>query len=248
MTVDQARVNFENKVYTLMNDLDPSGYHANKYKEFFSKMNNKEFIDFVRRLRDEEWFNLFFEMNQTDMSKSPNLEKMKKIGEKYDVPFTEYVKFPYKRPDDPDKAPISATKLPVLIVSIRPLQQMLDKKNVMISSTDSINILTGQVTGDSKASTMTNMQTISLATSNQLTIIKEMLGPRGDDAKAKEKMLEQIESTGTYDVTKAGLKTQDKQALETFRVMMVSSGLLVSFGNAKTSYVLPVQKREQREF
>jgi hypothetical protein len=235
-----ARNRFEAKIYSLMNDLDPSHYNEEVYKKYFSTLTDEQFKTFVYNLYMKEDFNLFIEIGLLDKKNSPSLKKIKMIAEKRKVPLMEYVEFPFKRPDHPESPPISATKIPVIYSVVRPLQQMLDKKNNMSSSIDVINNLTGQVTGSSKASSISNMQTISLLTSNQTKIIKEMHGPRSDDMQAKLKMIEKIESEGDYDINDITIRPGDKQALETMRVMLVGSGFRVSYGeNEKLSYILP---------
>jgi hypothetical protein len=179
-------------------------------------------------------------MGLLDKKNTPSLKKIKTVAERRGVELMEYVEFPYKRPDHPEDPPISTTKIPVIYSMVRPLQQLLDKKNNMSSNTDQINSLTGQVTGSSKASTVSNMQTISLVTSNQMKAVKEMHGPRSDDLPAKLKMIDMIESTGDYDIDNITIHPEDKQALETMRVMLVGAGYRVSYGkNEKLSYILP---------
>ena len=56
---------------------------------------------------------------------------------------------------------------------------------------------------------------------------------------SKSKMIEQIENTGDFDINSIPVRTKDKQALETIRVMLIGAGLRVSYGNDKLSYVLP---------
>jgi hypothetical protein len=240
-TLSTVRASFENKVYTLMQELDPSGYNVKTYKEYFSSLTDGQLKTFCYFLYKKEDFNLFFEVGLLDKKNAPSLKKIKNIAEKRKVDLVEYVSFPYKRPDNPDDAPISTTKIPVIHAVIRPLQQLLDKKNNIVSNTDSTNSLTGQVTGDSKASSLSNMQTISLITSNQIKPVKEMLGPRSDEGPAKLKMLHMIENNGDYDLDDVPLHTQDKQATETMRVMFVAAGMRVSYGkNEKLSYILPM--------
>lgn len=239
--IKAARERAEIKIKRLMMDLDPSGYNAASYDKYFATMNDNQFVDFMKKMRDDEHFNLFFEMGLLDKKNSPSLAKIKKVAEKYNIPLREYVAFPYKNPEDPENTPISATPIPVIMVLVRPLQQMLDKKNSMVSNTDSVNILTGQVTGKSKAASLSNMQTISLTTSGQLKAVKELLGPRSDDQVSKMKMLETIEAQGDYDIDDIQLRSKDKQSLETMRVMLIGAGLRVSYGkNEKLSYVLPI--------
>jgi hypothetical protein len=152
----------------------------------------------------------------------------------------EYVQLRYKTPDDPENAPISSTKVPVIYCQIRSLQQLLDKKNSLSSDTSHVNILTGQVTGDSKATTISNMETMSLVATNQLTTLKEFLGPRSDDNESKQKMLEMIYNDGDYDIADLNIKSHNKRSFETSRIMLTGAGYLVNYGkNAKSSYILP---------
>jgi hypothetical protein len=235
-----VRLNFEKKVMDLMNELDPSRYNEKVYRDYFATLTDEQFKTFVYNLYMKEDFNLFFEIGLLDKKNNPSLKRIKSIAEKRKIDIVEYVEFPYKRPDHPEDPPISATKIPVIYTVVRPLQQLLDKKNNMSSSIETINSLTGQVTGSSKASTVSNMQTISLITSNQLKPVKEMHGPRSDDLVAKLKMIEKIESEGDYDIDDIPTRPEDKQALETMRVMLVGAGFRVSYGkNERLSYILP---------
>jgi hypothetical protein len=239
-TFKTARYNFEKKVMDLMRELDPSGYNEKIYRDYFATLTDDQFKTFVYNLYMKEDYNLFFEMGLLDKKNNLTLKKIKNIAARRNVELTEYVEFPYKRPDHPEDPPISTTKIPVIYTVIRPLQQLLDKKNNMSSNTETINSLTGQVTGSSKASTVSNMQLISLLTSNQLKAIKEMQGPRSDDLVAKLKMIEKIESDGEYDIDDITIYPGDKQALETMRVMLVGAGFRVSYGKTENlSYILP---------
>lgn len=240
--LNSAKTNAINKICKFMDDIESTknGYNSTYWRNYLQTMNDKELIDFMKKLKDLENFNLFFELNVLDNKKTPTLHKLRLVSEKYNIPVEEYVAFPYKRPDNPDDPPISATKIPVLYTLVRPLQQLLDKKNNMSSDTDQVNLLTGQVTGSSKASTFSNMQTISLTTSNQIDIVKEFLGPRSDDQQSKLKMLDQIANTGDFDLESIPIRTSDKQSLETIRVMLIGAGFRVAFGKkAKLSYILP---------
>jgi hypothetical protein len=239
-TLNIARAQFEKNIFDLFNELDPGGYNSQSYKDYFSSLTDEQIRTFAYLLYKKEDFNLFFEVGLLDKKNAPTLKKIKQIAEKRKIDLVEYVVFPYKRPDNPREAPVSTTKVPVIHAVIRPLQQLLDKKNNIVSNTDSINTLTGQVTGDSKASSLSNMQTISLITSNQLKPIKEMLGPRSDELPAKLKMIDAIENTGDYDIDDIPLHSQDKQSLETMRVMLIAAGMRIGYGKQeKLSYILP---------
>ena len=240
--IKAARLKAEEKIYELMDKLEgkKNGFNSESYKLYFQSMDDKTFIKFMKRLANEEWFNLFFEIDLADFNKdTPTLDRITKVANTYKVPLEEYVAYPFKNKFDLSNPPISQSTVPVIYSKIRPLQQILDKKQAYASDRDHVNILTGGVTGSSKASSFSNMQTIALTTSNQVDVTKELLGPRSDDEISKSKMIEQIENTGDFDVNSIPIRTKDKQALETIRVMLIGAGLRVSYGNDKLSYVLP---------
>jgi hypothetical protein len=235
-----ARIRAENKIYELLDDLEgcKDGYNSNVYKNYFASLSDAEFKKFMDRLANEEWFNLYFEIKMTDKKKAPNMNRIKKVLDKYKIPMCEYVVQPYKNLDV-ENPPISTNPVPVFYGLVRPLQQLLSKKEAYSSDRDHVNLLTNQVTGSSKSSTFSNMQSIALTTSNQFDTLKELLGPRSDDEVSKKKMLDQIADTGDFDINSIPVRTKDKQSIETVRVMLVGAGLRVSFGKDKLSYLLP---------
>ena len=238
--VHTARMKAEQKIYQLLDDLEgcKDGYNSGVYKTYFASLSDNEFKKFMERLANEEWFNLFFEVKMNDKKKCPNMNHIKKVLDKYKIPMCEYVVQPYKNPDVENPA-ISKTPVPVFYGIVRPMQQLLSKKEDYSSDRDHVNILTKQVSGSSKSSTFSNMQTYALTTSLQLDTLKELLGPRADDEVSKQKMLEQIAETGEFDVNSIPVRTKDKQSLETVRCMLVGAGLRVAFGSDKGSYLLP---------
>ena len=236
-----ARAKAESQICELMDDLErtENGFNATNYKTYLDSLSDAEFKKFMERLSNEEWFNLMFQINISDKKKTPDLQHIRNVAKKYNIPLEEYVVYPFKNPYDLDNPPISATKIPVVYTQIRGLSQILIKKMAYASDRDSTNILTGQVTGSSKATTFTNQQTMALVTSNQQEVVKEMLGPRSDDEESKAKMLRQIEETGDFDINNIPIRKQDKQSLETTRIFLVAAGLKISWGKENLSYILP---------
>ena len=51
-------------------------------------------------------------------------------------------------------------------------------------------------------------------------------------------MLDKIINEGDYDIDDISLKTENKQALETARVMLISAGYRVSYRDKKPNYNL----------
>jgi hypothetical protein len=237
--ISVARAKAENRIYSIMNDLDSSGYNAGIYKSFFKTMTDKDFIEFMKKLSIDPDFNLFFEIDSLDKKATPNIELVRKVADKWGIKLVEYVVFPYKNRENPESPSVSRTPIPVVVIQVRRLQQLLDKKNAASANTDKINSLTGQVTGDSKAASLSDMQTMALATSGQFDTIKEFLGPRSDDQVAKMKMLESIEKYGTFDLNDLNINTENKRSVKTMKVFLEGAGFDCSFGNT--------EKKKERE-
>lgn len=230
------RIKFEDKIVSFISDIenDKNGYNSKFYRSFFNSLSDTQFLDFVKNLSTKDNFNLYFEASILDKKHSPSLDRIEQLCNKYKVPTTEYVTLGYKDISDPDNPYVTQTPVPVIYCLIRPLQQMLDKKNSMSSNIESTNSLTGQVSGKSKASTFSNMQYMSCIASNRDKVARELLGPRADDYKAKQKMLTQIELTGKYDLDDIKSVPEDKRSMGTVKSMLTAAGLDVAFGKENT--------------
>ena len=215
------RLKAQNQIYALMDALDPSQYNSNRYREIFSKMNDKTFTEFMKNIR------LNFEISSLDHKNGyPKMKKIVDVAKKFNIPLTEYVMFPHTNPDNPSNPSVSATKLPIFYIPIRKLQQMLDKKNKATANNDQTNAITGQVIGESKSASLNDTQTFALVTTNQNNSIKELLGPRADDLESKIQMLEQIERYGEVSLSDLNIRTENKQAYNTMEVFLKGALLM----------------------
>lgn len=218
----------EQKIYDFLNTLDPTGYNATKYKDFFKGMSDKAFHEYMKKMADDETENLFYEIDSFGKNGYPNMEQIVGIAKKYKVKLTERVFFPHKNPGDPELPGSTATEVPIIMVPIRRLQQMADKKNSAAGDNNVVNPIIGQVTGDSKSASLSDMQTCALASTNQTATIKEFLGPRADDQETKITMLEQIEKYGATKLADLTMETKNKQSIETMRVFLMGAGIEAS--------------------
>ena len=75
---------------------------------------------------------------------------------------------------------------------------------------------------------------MSCIASNRDKVARELLGPRADDYKAKQKMLTQIELTGKYDLDDIKSVPEDKRSMGTVKSMLTAAGLDVAFGKENT--------------
>ncbi len=219
----------ENSVYELMDRIEgkKNGYNSSMWKAEFAAMNDQQFVEFMKNLKE----NISFEMDSLGKGYENDLLYIQKVADYYKIPLTEYVMFPHKNPDNPDMPVVSKTPVMKLIVPARRLQQFLSKKNAATSDTDSVNSITGQVTGESKAAALTDTQTCSLATTNLKYSIKELLGPRSDDHSAKMKMMELIDKDGEVSINDLNMRTRDKQSILTMEVFLRGAGLATNIMN-----------------
>jgi hypothetical protein len=223
------RIRAETRIYDLMNALDVTGYNTAIYRDYFKTLNDTQFTEFMKNIQ------LFFEVDS--LAKDiPDMAKIRSVADKFKIPLVEYVVLPSKNTQDESNPPITTSPIPVIAIQVRRLQQMADKKNAASANTDKVNSITGQVTGDSKAASLSDMQTMALVTSGQIKTIKEFLGPRADDQVAKMKMLDSIERTGEFNIDDIESRTEDKQSVSTMVVFLTCAGFKVQFGNsAKTT-------------
>ena len=226
----KIRKKYEENIYKLMDDIDPSGFNADTYRIAFAKMSDKQFIDLMKKYIEQDDLNLFVDINQLEKKKSDNitLEKIKAIADKWTISLFEYIFMPFRNPKG--KPMCTLTKVPIIYCPIRRFfQQMLQHKNSISNSSDHINPLTGQVVQEDKTASTTNVQTYALAATNQTNALKEFLGPRADDQISKQQMLNTIVSTGDVRLSDLDIRTHNKQAVNTTEVFCKAAGLEVKF-------------------
>lgn len=228
--IKTIRKKYENSLYELMDDLDPSGYNSENYKEIFSKMDDKDFINMCKNMLSKDDYNFSVEIKQLQTPKDGgiSLEQIKNVAKKHNIKLVEYLFMPFRNPSGEPMC--SYTRIPILYSPIRRFfQQMLQHKNSISNSNTKINPMTGQVTSDDKTASITNIQTYSLTITNRKNALKEYLGPRADDNVAKQDMLTQIENTGRYKMDDAIMQTHNKRAVNTAEAFAKASGVIMEF-------------------
>lgn len=231
MDISARRVQATNDILELMDDIEGTkgGYNNQANREMLASMTDAEFIRYMKDLDSDPDFNLFFEINSLDAKGVPDMKRIQAVAKKWGVELEQYVAFPHKNPDDPDHPFITKQKVPKLYVPARRLAQMLDKKNADAANIDQVNPITGQVTGDSKAASMSDTQTASLTAVGLNKTLKEFLGFRADDQESKMKAIESIEKYGIVRLNDLNMKTEDKQSIQTMEAFLIGAGLITSF-------------------
>lgn len=146
------------------------------YKNLFDSMNDKEFDNFMHRLKDGKIHLSVVIPNdgKTRVSVSKNIDIGKKIG----IEFFERVKTT-NHSEYPDH--MGTNKMLTIMLPIRKAQQLLSKKISIPEHNMSIDTLTGQVAGKSKSGKITYPEQQIMLAMNMKDSILELAKIRGGD-------------------------------------------------------------------
>ena len=223
------RKKYENEMIEFYDDIDPTGYNSENFKEMMKNMNDRDFINMCKTIITKDDVNFSLDIDQ--LEKGPGeitLEKIKNVAEKHNIPLVEYVFMPFRNPEGEPMCTL--TRVPILYTQVRRFfQQMLQHKNSISNSNSKTNPLTGQVVNEDKTASTTNIQTYALTITNRNAALKEYLGPRSDDPVAKKDMLSQIENTGSFRLADTVTQTHNKQAINTAEVFAKAAGVSMKF-------------------
>lgn len=232
----KKRIIIQNKVLELMDKLELSekdikdgkkSYNRQVWEERFRTMSDLDFHKMMIQMKEKRGYCFTYEADSLATKNKTNMtvNKLDKIAKEYGYKLREYVMFPHKNRANPDNPMISRSPLPILVLTVKRLQQMLTKKNKITADNSVTNYITGQVTNDSKAARLSNTQTYSLITTNQLNSIKEFLSIRADDETSKRELYRDIEKTGVAKLSNYDLKSENKQSIQAMEVFLRASGL-----------------------
>lgn len=190
---------------------DPSLRVTNLYKEAFRAMSDKEFQAWISRLEAKEDYLSIILPNFTDPSYDD--EKVRKLLEEdLGIPLQERV---YMRDEATQERILTPRKYTIIKEVSRRQSQHLTKKISVAKDAKTVDMMTGQVTGESKGGRL-SLQELRLITEKGLTnSALELIKARGGDTKANQAMLQMIREKGTF-------STEDLEKLNSVPVVTES--------------------------
>ena len=229
------RKQIEKLIYEVFDALDPSGVNTKRYKDQFSKMNDKEFADFMQEFLSDPNDNFtcdIIEFDDDDLS----IDNAEKAANILGIPLMETVYMPHLTMD---KNNVVATKEKCLVgyINVKRTQQLLHKKNSLSTSADKISPITGQVIGDDKNSRVIDMEGSMLVALNCNEILKEFYGPRADDHHMKRQMNQAIADKGYVSLDELESVSTNKVTLNTINTYLIGMGLKSDL--VSDTYILP---------
>lgn len=212
-SISERRKKFMDHLTRVMNLLDPTGQNARNYHDKLDKMSDAQFDKWARAFFENERANFYLEI--VEYERDLTIEQIEKCAEYMKVPLFERVAIPYLT-HDRNHVVITPEPVPVGYTHQKRMPQTLLKKSAGSIKIDKRNPLTGQVTGEDKNARNTDTETYSLIAVGAENALREMMGPRADDMKAKTQMYAQIAKKGYVSLEELDNDPKNKTALNTF--------------------------------
>lgn len=178
----------------LCDTMEPSGLNSKRYRQIIGQMNDKEFDQFMNYMREGKWQlhlvapNMIVNLQNEDLLKACDmigLDLFQRVwmydratGRKY----------------------LTDNKYMFVKLPIRRQQQFLDEKISVPDNDRTIDGLTGQVTGDSRACSITNPEIQILAARGLSKTMQELVNIRGGNIHGYSEFRRMLEENGEADL------------------------------------------------
>lgn len=184
------------------------------YQDKFDKMNDEEFAQFIDDLDKERIFLSVVIPNF--VKKKPTLEEIMNVGKAYGHEYFEQL---YVEGSGDLPTYLTPEKFLILRVPFRRASQLLSKKISVPPHTKVRDIVTGQVTGESKGATVSGPEVQILAAMGASACATEMMKYRGGDIRGGAALTAVLSKLGRADqnvIDQFSSGVQSTTALRTF--------------------------------
>lgn len=190
--IKKARIAFEESFLADLKTILPKHQMTEIYHNFFASKSDAAFIEMVKQIDSGDLILPLIIPNfiENDLSTARNL----KIGTEWGYEFRQHLTL--TDPTDPSVTIVTPEKYLVTLQMVRRQSQTLESKRSIPENVDNIDDLSGQVTGESKGSSLTKPELHVLDYHQLENSIVELIKARGGDAEAWRKMQRSILTTG----------------------------------------------------
>lgn len=204
--------------------LDPSGINAQKYRNMFQTMNDKEFANWMDLFLKDDISNLRLDISEFDEKRSLKWDNVTECAKAININLFEFIYMPWLS-SDPNR-PVRS-KHPVLVgyLNIKRPQQFVTKKTGLALNDNERDEMTNAVKGDAKAGTMTGIENELLAGLGADVVMSELIGARGDNDHEYDNMISQIAETGSVKLSDIKTNQFDKPTLLKTDLFLMAMGL-----------------------
>lgn len=241
----KKRKQAEKVLYDVMDALDPSGANTKKYKAMFANMSDTEFIKFMNDMWEDDTLN--YTLDIVDFERDVDLATAEKAAKVLGIPLEEDVVIPFSNMD-PDNPVMTRTKVLVMYIIFKRMQQMSQKKNSMSTHIAERSATTGQVSGDDKNGRTSDVENVSLIAIGATNVAREFNGFRADGLERKNAAYASIATNGYVNLEEieATAGVADRTVLNTVDTFFLGMGLktdLVDEGLLLNSTAKNIKKR-----
>lgn len=184
----------QERILAAMKDFDPTGTNTKFYEDLFSKLSDKEFDDYMKRIRDKQDVLAYYAPN---MKTKTDVNDLIKLSHKYGVELFERI-----RMYDPlaETYYLTPHKFLVLQVPVRRFSQFIDHKLSVAEGDSRIDMLSGQVVKPDQAGTISQIEVQTLFSRGLTKTIRELIKFRGGDVVAFGEFKRELEEQGSSSI------------------------------------------------
>lgn len=221
-SIKEKRKYFMKYLTDMYDILDPSGTNSKMLRDRYDKMTDEEFSKSVEAFLNDDSIKGFY-LEIVEFERDLTLENIFKCAEHMGVPLFENVAIPHIN-GDPNNAIVTPEPVPVGYIHAKRTQQTLLKKNSGSLHIEKRNPKTGQVIGEDKNAMTSNVETYSMVASGAEYALRELMGPRADNMRAKNEMYNKINRDGFVSLEELSNDQRDKVALNRLDVYFTMQG------------------------
>lgn len=210
----------EKLILEFISDIDPGKDNIDLYKDKFKEMSDKEFDELMTAFETGDDFLRLVVPNGSE--KQLSLDHVFKVAKKYKHEFLESI---WITDDKTGVRYLTPPKYLTVTLPVRAQNQLLMKKISIPKNNDTIDLTTGQPTGDSKGSAISLPEAQLLMSMGLEETLLETMKIRGGDSKAMSVFDKSIYETGVGD-SEAAMATGTKvRSAESLYYYMAGMGI-----------------------
>ncbi len=202
--------------------LSPNSQNAALYQNFFKSMTDAAFDEFMLKLNEGKIYLSLIEPNnsQSGLSVENNLKIAEELGHNF---------FERLWIDGKNGEPAYLTPIPYLVVDlpVRRASQLLTKKIKVPEHNKTVDILTGQPTGDSKGAKISYPELQVCAAMGLEESMVELMKYRGGDVRGNKAYNAMLSKTGKANLTTLSNYASGVESVKTLRTFMNAMHLKV---------------------
>lgn len=179
-----------------MIDQSTDKHNTKRYEEKFKNMTDKEFDDYMKRLRDGD--EQVYYINTT-LKDNVDVNKLKEDCKKLGIKLFERIRM---WDDVTQSYYLTPNECLILQLPVRRVSQFVDHKLSVFESDKKIDLLSGQVLKPDQAASLSQVEVQCLYSHGLTNSILELIKYRGGDTVAFGEYKRELEETGTTSVNK----------------------------------------------